>query len=101
MPILRIIAVALPQLLLLLPLAASLDLLGGWSQTDSGFNTLLMLFLMAPMVTMALLVSEIIGYRKARRLLPEQASKFWLMVALFICAETLAINVTLLTQVSM
>lgn len=101
MPILRIIAVALPQLLLLLPLAASMNLLGGWSQSDSGFNTLLLLFLMAPVVTMALLVSEIIRYRKARQLMPEKTSKFWLGIAVFVCAETLAINMTLLTQVRM
>jgi hypothetical protein len=98
MLILRIIALTLPQLLILLPLGASMDLLGDWSHSDAGFNTLMLLFLMTPVVTLNLLIFEIFGYRKARRLLPERPSRFWIGVAIFLCAETLAINIALISQ---
>lgn len=101
MLILRIIAITLPQLLLLLPLGASMGLLGDWSHSDAGFNTLMLLFLMTPVVTLNLLIFEIIGYRKARRLLPEKPSRFWVAMAIFLCAETLAINIALISQMRM
>lgn len=99
--ILRFIAISLPQLLLLLPLGASMDLLGGWNHTDAGFNTLLLLFLMTPVVTLNLLIFEIIKYRKSRRLLPERPVRFWPGVAIFLCTETLVINLALLSQLRM
>ena len=99
MPLLRFFALCLPQLLILLPLAASLDLLGGWNHTDAGFNTMLLLFLVVPMVTLALLIAEVITYRRSHQQKPKQSSLFRVRLAIFLCAETLAINLAILTQV--
>ena len=99
--ILRLIAITLPQLLLLLPLAASLDLLGGWNNTDAGFSALLVLFLMTPIVTLNLLIFEIVRYLKAKKILPERPPRVWIGVAIFLCAETLAINLAILSQLRM
>lgn len=101
MHILRFIAICLPQLLILLPLAAYFDLLGGWNNTDAGFNTMLVLLLMTPVVTLNLLIFEFLRYRKSRRLFPELPARFWPMLALFLCVETLAINLALISQMRM
>lgn len=98
---LRFVAILLPQLLILLPLAAYMNLLGGWGHTDAGFNTMMLLFLITPVVTLNLLIFEFLRYRKSRRLTPEHSTRFWPMLALFLCAETLAINLGLISQMRM
>ena len=101
MPILRFAAICLPQFLLLLPLGASLNLLGDWNHSDAGFNTLLLLFLITPVVTLTLLVTESVRARKAKRRGLDPISLFWVRVAMLLCAETLAINLALLSQVKL
>ena len=58
----RIVVAVLPQLLLLL-LEGGRRLLGGWNHTDSAFGVLMVLFLLTPVATAALLVVEILRYR--------------------------------------
>lgn len=55
---LRIIAISLPQLLLILDLGAKHDLLFGFNRADAGFSTLLALFILAPLLNLVWLVSE-------------------------------------------
>lgn len=100
MTIFRFISSFLPQLLLLLLLGGYLDLLGGWNHTHSGFISLLILFLVSPIFTQALLIIEIIRFRKLRRQ-SKESSLLWLVVALFLCLETLSINLLILSQVRM
>ncbi len=96
----RCVAIALPQILILLFVAGSHDLLGGWNQTSDAMTTILALFLLSPSATLALLITEGVRCYKACR--GERGRNFLftgLAVALLI--ESLAINYYLLTQVRM
>lgn len=64
MPLFRVIAMVLPLLLISLLVAGSKDMLGGWNQTDNALSTVLTLFLLGPVVTLSLLVTEIVRYYK-------------------------------------
>lgn len=97
----RLYVISLPQTLLLLLLAGQLDILSGWNHTESGFHTLLLLFLVTPLFTLSLLIVELVKYRKAYRSQREQASFLWAGVALFLCLETLTLNLFILSQVHM
>ncbi len=101
MLVFRIIAITLPQILVLMLLGAWLDLLGGWNHTDSAFSTLILLFIFSPIVTLILLIVETIKYRKlANR---ERETKSFLMpgLAIFLFVEALVINVFILSQLRM
>ena len=100
MKVFRILAIALPQILVLLLIGGALDLLGGWNHTDSAFNTLIVLFLINPIVTLILLIVEIIKYRKSKHL-GESSSFFMPVLAIFLFVEALLINIVILSQVRM
>jgi hypothetical protein len=74
----RTIVAVLPQVLLFLLVGAKLDLLGGWNRTDSGFNALILLFLVTPVATAILLVVETIRYR--RHVKRERETRSFLML---------------------
>lgn len=100
MPFFRVTAMILPQALILLLVAGSNDMLGGWNQTDDAMLTVLYLFLLSPLVALALLITEIVRGYKARkgersRLLP------FIGLALIIFAESLVIDFYFLTQLRM
>ena len=97
---LRILAIALPQLLILLFTAGSLDLLGGWNHTDSALNTLIILFLVGPIVTLLFLIVEIIKYRRFKQR-GELRSFLIPFFAIFLFVEALLINVFILSQIRM
>lgn len=65
MLLLRIIAIALPQTLVLMLIGGWFDLLGGWNHTDSGFGILILLFLLNPVVVVIYLIIETMRYRKS------------------------------------
>lgn len=100
MPLFRAVAVALPQLLLLLFLAGSNDLLGGWNQGDAAMGLLLILFLLSPVVLLALLVVEFARCCKARPGARLRAGLF-IGLAIVFLVESLGIDFYLLTQVRM
>lgn len=56
--ILRAIPFALPQLLLLLFMLGKFDLLGGFNRTDAGMNTVMALFVLAPVAAALWFLSE-------------------------------------------
>lgn len=97
----RLYVCSLPQALLLMLLAARFDLLGGWNHSETAFHALLLLFLVTPVFTLALLITELARYRKLSRQQPEHASLLWPGVALALCLETLIINLLILSQVHM
>lgn len=100
MPFFRVIALALPLLLLSLLVAGSHDMLGGWNQTDDALTTVLILFLLGPVVTLALLVTEIVRYYKAQQ--GERYKAFlFIGLAIIFFVEALAIDYYLLTQLRM
>ena len=100
MPFFRCIAIILPQLLLFLLVAGSHDMLGGWNQTDDAMGTVLILFLLSPVVTLVLLVTQIVRCYKAKQ---GERSKGFLFIGLAIVlfVEALAIDFYLLTQLRM
>ena len=100
MKVLRFLAITLPQILVLLLIGGSLDLLGGWNHTDSAFSTLIILFLVNPIVTLLLLIVEIIKYRRSKRQ-GDTMSFFMPGFAIFLFIEALLTNVVILSQVRM
>ncbi len=101
MTFLRIIGIALPQVLALLLVGGWLDLFGGWNHTDAAFGTLFLLFLFSPLMALSLLVAELLAYRKLKR--GGQTSPSFSMpgLAMFLVFESFAINLFILSQVRM
>jgi len=100
----RIVVAVLPQLLLLLLEGGRLDLLGGWNHTDSAFGVLMALFLLTPVATFALLVVEILRYRRhIRQESGTHSFRSFRMVAfaIFLFLESLAVNLLILSQLRM
>lgn len=100
MPLFRVIAMVLPLLLISLLVAGSKDMLGGWNQTDNALSTVLTLFLLGPVVTLSLLVTEIVRYYKKRQGERGKALLFIGLAILFFI-EALAVDFYLLTQLRM
>ena len=98
---LRISAITLPQILLLMLIGASLDLLGGWNHTDSGFSVLILLFLLNPIVAVIYLIIETMRYRKPGKQSDETRSFIMPGVAILIFTEVFATNLFLLSQARM
>ena len=89
----------MPQLLIGLFWAGSHDLLGGWNQTDDAMLTLLALFVLTPMTTLALLVTEVARAFKKRGTAMQTSA--WTSLAAVLFIEALAIDIYLLTQIRM
>ena len=96
----RCSAIVLPQILILLLVAGSHDMLGGWNQTDDAMATVLILFLLSPSAMLALLVTEIVRGYKANK--GERGRKILFMgLAMVFFVESLAIDLYLLSQLRM
>jgi hypothetical protein len=96
----RCVAIVLPQILILLLVAGSHDMLGGWNQTDDAMGTVLILFLLSPCAMLALLVTEIVRCYKANK---GERSRTFLFIGLAIAffVESLAIDLYFLSQLRM
>ena len=101
MIVLRIVAIALPQILLLMLAGAAMDLLGGSNHTDTGFGVLILLFLLNPVVAVIFLLAELLRYRKPGQQGKTPRSFLLPGVATLIFVEVLATNLYLLSQASM
>jgi len=97
--LLRCVSALFPQLLICLFWAGSHDLLGGWNQTDDALLTLLVLFILAPLFTLSLLVTEIVNAFKKHG--SGARKTVWISLAVILFIEALAIDFYLLTQVRM
>ena len=97
----RIFAITLPQILVFMLIGASLDLLGGWNHTDSGFGVLILLFLLNPVVAVIFLLVESIRYRKLGKQGVETRSLLMPGLASLIFVEVFATNLFLLSQARM
>jgi uncharacterized Tic20 family protein len=96
----RSVAFALPQILIVLLVAGSHDMLGGWNQTNDAMGTVLILFLLSPVVTLALLVTEVVRCCKANQ--GERARTFlFIGLAIVLFVEALAIDLYFLSQLRM
>jgi len=100
MPFFRVITLLLPLILISLLLAGSKDMLGGWNQTDDALFTVLVLFLLSPLLALALLSTEIARCCKALK--GERAKAFlFIGLALIIFFEALAVDFYFLSQLRM
>jgi hypothetical protein len=99
--ILRGIAIFLPQLLILLMIGARFDLLFGFNRTDTGFTTLLFLFVLVPIINLIWLIVEIItSVRVAKR--QNRSISFLLPgLALFFFLESVFIDIFMLLYARM
>ena len=97
----RTIVALLPQVLILLLIGGSHDLLFGLNRTDAGFGILLALFLVTPVATLVLLVVEVIRYvLQAKR---KDPAKSFMMpaVAIFLFLEALAVDLYIVSTLRM
>lgn len=101
MVIFRSLSAALPQILILLLLGGSFDLLGGWNHTDAAFGVLILLFVVAPLMTAILLIVETVRYRKLANGGNKAQSLSMPAVAVFLLVESLATDLFMLSQVKM
>ncbi len=96
----RCFAIALPHIFILLLLGGANDMLGGWNQTDDAMGTVVILFLLSPVAVLALLVTEIIKFYKAR-----QGARgrhfFFVGIAVVLLAEALVFDLYFLFQLRM
>lgn len=90
MRILRWLAVLLPQLLVILLLGSSFDLLGGWNSTDAATGLVMTLFILSPLVAGVRLVAEWFAGNRGSRI-----------VASALLVEALAIDLFILSQLQM
>ena len=94
------VALLLPQVLLLLMVGGRFDLLGGWNHTDAAFGTLIVLFVVTPLVTAAWWIVELIVHRRQGNAgSPSASGRVWLAAAVLV--ESLAINFFILSQLRM
>ncbi len=101
MVILRIIGVVIPQILVLLVFGAQLDLLGGWNNTNGAFLIVIVLFLLSPIVTATLLISETVKYWKQKKSRHGTQSLLMFGLAVFFFVEALVIDSFILSQLRM
>ena len=97
----RLIASALPQILILLFLGGWLDLLGGFNHTDLGFNTFMLLFLATPIITLIFIIVESLKYRKYVKYNQGNGSLLWRNISIVLFIETLAICLLILSTFRM
>ena len=90
MKFLRWLAVLLPQLLVILLLGSSFDLLGGWNSTDAATGLVMTLFILSPLVAGVRLVAEWFAGNRGSRI-----------VASALLVEALAIDLFILSQLQM
>lgn len=96
----RLLAIALPLILISLLVAGSQDMLGGWNQTDDAMFTVLILVLLSPLVALALLITEIVRCRKAKK--GERARiALFIGLAMIILFEALAVDLYFFSQLRM
>ena len=96
----RVLAVTLPLILIVLLVAGANDMLLGWNQTDDAMFTVLILVLLSPAVTLALLITEIVKCCKANKGERVMAALF-IVLGVLLLAEALAIDLYFLSQLRM
>ncbi|MES9965708.1 MAG: hypothetical protein ABW074_00375 [Sedimenticola sp.] len=89
------------QLPIILFVAGNKDLLFGFNQTDAGFTTLVLLFLLVPIMNLFWIALEVRLLVARTRAQGELASFQMLGFAFLFFVEAIAIDLYLLTQVRM
>lgn len=100
----RFVVALLPQLLTLMLVGARFDLLGGLNRTDTGAGILMLLFVLAPVATAALLVVEVLRRRSrtaAGRGSEPHRPGGMVALAAALLVQALALNLLILSQLRM
>ena len=97
----RLIASALPQILILLFLGGWLDILGGFNHTDLGFNIFMLLFLVTPVVSLIFIIVETLKYRRHVKFNQGAGSLLWRNLSIILFIETLVICLLILSTFRM
>ena len=101
MKIYRSIAILLPQLIIFLHVGAKFDLLFGFNRTSTGLDTLLLLLVLAPAITLIWFIIEIVlSIRLTKR---RNTATLFLMpgLALLFFLESLGIDIFIVLQFKM
>jgi hypothetical protein len=101
MKIFRGIAIFLTQLPLILFVGARYDLLFGFNRMDSGFATLLFLFVAVPLINLSWLLAESVQFVRLSRRRNRLASFSMPLVALFFMAEAIAVDLYIASHARM
>ncbi len=97
----RGIAILLTQVPVILIVGAKYDLIFGFNRMDSGFGTLLFLFVFVPLFNLSWLITEMILIIKWLRHRDRSVSFLMPCMALFFLAESLATDLYLISQMRM
>jgi hypothetical protein len=101
MNIFRIMAIFLTQFTIILYFGGKYDLIFGFNQTDAGFSTLLMLFVLVPLLNLFWLIIEIILSVKQSKQQVRAVSFLMPVIALFFLIESIGIDLYLISQARM
>ena len=103
MVILRIIGLVLPQLLLLQFLGSIYDFIGGWNRAPgaSFIKTLIILFLLNPVVTLTWVIAEPFRYFRQEKVQNGLQCLVWTVLASLLFIESMTIDFYILTQIRM
>ena len=101
MVIFRGIAIFLTQLPLILFIGGKYDWLFGFNRLDSGFTLLLSLFVLVPLLNLAWMITEIIFSVKLFHRRKRTLALLFPLVAVFFLAESLVIDLYLLSHARM
>ena len=101
MLVLRIIIIALPQIILFLLIGAKLDWLGGWNQEQGSLGIIMLLFIVTPIFALALLYGESVRYYRQLKSKDGMQSILLPSLALLIFLEALSIDAYILTTLRM
>jgi hypothetical protein len=101
MNIIRGTAIFLTQLPLLLFWGAKFDLLFGFNRMDSGFATLLLLFVAVPLLNLCWLIAEIIRSTKFSGRLTITAKISWPIIALLFLLESIVVDLYIASHAKM
>ena len=89
------------QLPLILFIGAAYDLSFGFNRMDAGFSVLLFLFVFVPIINLIWTISEIVRSVKLRKKRNQAISYLMPFMAVFFLAESLAVDLYILSQARM
>jgi len=99
--IFRGLSIFLTQLPLILFIGAAYDLIFGFNRMDAGFSVLLFLFVFVPVLNLIWTISEIVRSVKLRKKQNRAISYLMPLMAVFFLAESIAVDLYILSQARM
>ena len=95
------IAIFLTQLPLILFIGGKFDLIFGFNRLDSGFTLLLFLFILAPLLNLSWIITEIIRSVKYSKQKSKAMTFLMPLIAVFFFVESIAIDLYIASHARM